>query len=334
MIFNLRALFFLSMLSVPFNSWASEDLVITGEAIFDYRSDKIRKKTNTDETNIRAVSIVLKKSFKDKSQIHFEILGDENVGKEGLDLSLGEVYFSQPFQYSFIDSDFKFGVMKLEYGALNSLDSMFYKLPSYYDFMYGLPRGLDVGLFSDLYFLDRKLSIGMGIHFGKSLRATDQFQRKIYGLPYSTRVKYRLSEVNYLSAHYFVREYEGTPKIRGYGLNYYGEYQYKFLDMSVLFEWMNLNSNIGTYTSTANAYVIIPRLEYKKIYFSPVISFEKWSDQQSADRSESYFSIRGGVEFTRNFTFEIENLVVKDQKNNIKKEDSWLARLFLKWDFS
>ncbi len=320
--------------TLPYSLYAFEDLKVSGEVIFDYRSDRVRTGVNTDDTNIRTVSVVLEKKTGKDSEIYFELLGDENTGQSGLDLSLGEVYFNHRIEKSQIGFDFKLGVMKLDYGVLNPIDGMFNKMPSYYNFMYGLPRGLDIGATATVSILNDKISFGLSGYTGKSLRATDQFQRKIYGQPYHMKVNYQIFEKNNISGHYFSREYEGTPKIRGYGLSYDGSFTYKTLQLSLIGEWMNLNSNIGSYTSSANAYLLFPKLQYQRFYIGGVIAREDWTYTESNNTSENYTSVRLGVDLLENVTFEVEQLKITDVDNNVNKEDSLLARILMQWSFN
>jgi len=288
---------------------------------------------NTNNTAIRNFSIRVEKKTPD-GRFLIELLGDEGLSTEDVDLSIGEFYYESIKDLKYLESTVRMGLFKLDYGVLNDFDDHFYRLPSYYKFLYGLPRGIDTGLFVNNQILESKFHFAFGAYLGKALRATDLKRRESFGTPFSAHLKYEINKTSNIKIDYFIREYEGSPRVRGLGLSYEGGYKYKALSFSVLSEVFLLNTNSTEVNSQARTFLLSPKVGYKKIYLQPIISGENWENQSATvSSSESFNSIRAGFHLTDHLILEGEYLKIEDKRTALLKEEQLIARVYLNWSF-
>lgn len=198
--------------------------------------------------------------------------------------------------------------------------------------MYGLPRGIDTGLYFNNKILKSNFSLGFGLYMGKSFRSKNIQQQKTYGLPLSLSLNYNFNEKSKISIDYYVREYEKNPKIRGLGLSYKGHFDFNAFNISILSELISINSNLISYNSEALAYMISPTLEYKNLYTTFIYTSEEWKSKK-ASSVEDYISLRLGYIFSKNIKLELEKLNIRNKEGQALKENSFLARLYMNWSF-
>lgn len=307
---------------------------VDAEVLFDFRSDELREDVNNRSTAIRNLSLRVSGTPEEKGEYLIELLGDDDLSQEGFSLNIGELYYKRKItEDSWINSTVKAGLYKLNYGLLNPDDDKYLILPSYYRFLYGLPRGIDAGLYVENELLKTGLYFGAGVYLGRTVRASDNAQRDSFGTPFSLKLGYRLNENHHFTVDYFIREYEGSPRIRGLGASYTGHLEYKGFDFDLFAEFFNLNSNISNLSSSANVFSLSPRVQYKSLYLQGLYSKEVWNNLSLSTNSESYLSLRAGYSFTKTISLEIEKLEINNDDLNVLKEESYIARLYMNFSF-
>ncbi len=305
------------------------------ELSLEYRSDRLRTMQNTETTNIRNLSLMVSLFEEQSSGFVFEILGEEDqVGN--LNVNIGELYYHTKLSlFRQEDSQFQVGILKLGYGILNELDGLFSVMPSYYSYLYDLPRGLDTGVQFSTQVIIPEVTVSASVFAGKNLRQTDSKNRDIDVLPHHLKLQWTPTKTNALGLNYFSRKYEAQPLVRGIGL----EYQHVNLlnigkvNLDVDLELWSIVASINSIQNTGIAALIAPKLSYKKIFFQPYISVERWGQDGTEDSQEVFFTGKLGYDFNKHFQFVLEQTQIKNSTIDMDKENSLQARVVSRWSF-
>lgn len=307
------------------------------ELSLEYRSDRLREQQNSETTNIRNLSILVNLFENEDSKLVFEILGEENQLGD-LNVNVGELYYAQKLSaFKTKDSQFKVGVMKLGYGVLNDLDGLFAVLPSYYGYLYDLPRGLDTGIELSTQLFIPELILSGSVFAGKNLRQTDSKNREIDVVPHHLKLTWSPNGQHgqRLGLNYFSRKYEGQPLISGFGLEYYLNRLifFKGLSLDLVMEAWSINASLNSVNNKGLAALIAPKISYKKLFFQPYISLENWGQPGTQSSSELFYTGKLGYVFNKNFQFLLEQTQIFNTSTDIEKENSIQARVVSQWQF-
>lgn len=315
----------------PLKKYVSLDTKLS----LEYRSDRLREMQNTETTNIRNLSILVNLFEDESSGFVFEILGEEDqVGN--LNVNVGELYYHTRFSmFKNEDSKVQVGVLKLGYGILNDLDGLFAVLPSYYDYLYDLPRGLDTGVQVSTQLGIPELILSASVFAGKNLRQTDSKNRDIEVLPHHLKLDWSPTAFNRLGLNYFSRKYEAQPLVRGVGVEYQHMSLLSFMgiNLDVDLELWSLSASINSVENTGLAALIAPKLTYKKVFFQPYVSIEQWGQDGTPDSRETFFTGKLGYNFNKHFQFVLEQTHIRNTTIDMEKENSLQARVVSQWSF-
>lgn len=314
-----------------FNKYVSLDT----ELSLEYRSDRLREMQNPNSTNIRNLSLLANLFEEENSGFVLEILGEED-GAGSLNVNIGELYYHSRFTlFSQQDSKINVGVLKLGYGILNDLDGLFSVLPSYYNYLYDLPRGLDTGVQFSTQVLIPELTLSLGVFAGKNLRQTDSKNREIEVLPHHVKLAWAANSASNLAVNYFSRKYEGQPLVRGFGLEYqyFNLLQIMGVSLDLDLELWSITASINSLQNTGLAALVAPKLSYKKLFFQPYVSIEQWGQDGTQDSREIFFTGKLGYVFNKNFQFIIEQTQIRNSNVDLYKENSLQARVVSQWQF-
>lgn len=315
----------------PKNRFVSLD----AELSLEYRSDRLREMQNTETTNIRNLSLLVSLFENEDSKFVFEILGEENrVGD--LNVNVGELYYHTSLSlFKDKDSTFNVGVLKLGYGLLNDRDGLFAVLPSYYAYLYDLPRGLDTGVEMSTQVFIPQLNFSASIFAGKNLRQTDSKNREIEVVPHHFKLSYEANSHSHLALNYFSRKYEAQPMVSGLGLEYQhiGLANFFGINLDIDFEVWSITAAMNSIQNNGMAGLVAPRITYKKLFFQPYFSVERWSQGDTPSSTETFFTGKLGYLFNKNIQFVLEQTQIKNSNFDMYKENSLQARVVSQWNF-
>ena len=329
------SLFVILTLFCSFSFAKKNTLDFSGESAIQYREDRLRERVNENQTDITNLSIVAEKTFDDDKRLKVEILGEESRVTEEFNLTIGELYYNQEFNFDereYLNFNYTLGFMKLKYGLLNPIDGNFAQLPNYYQFLFGLPRGIDVGLAFEKK-ITKALSFGVGGYFGQTVRDSDGFQPESIGLPYNTYLDYKPFDWLDVRAHYYSRQFVNTPEISGLGFDFKTNFRAGLFDLSFNGEAWSINSIAESIESDGLVYLINPKVSFKGLYVEGFYSDESWSfTGDSGSVGENYLSSRLGYSFSEYFIFETEYLIVENSELSTRREESFQARVYFNWE--
>lgn len=316
-------------------SLETKNIEFFGESAIQYREDRLRERVNDNETNITNLSIVAQKNFDDDKAIRIEILGEESQITQEFNLTIGELFYNQELEFKdreYLNFNYTVGFMKLKYGLLNPIDGNFAQLPNYYQFLFGLPRGIDVGLSFEKR-ITEKLILGLGGYFGQTVRDSDGFQPDSVGLPYNAYLKYSPYRWIEMNGHYYSREFENTPDISGVGFDIKTNFRLGPIDFFLNAETWSIDSVADVSESNGLVFLVNPKIEYRGLYLEGFYTDESWEfSRDSIQVSENFTSHRLGFKFSKYFIFETEYLLVENSDLVGSREEALQARVYFNWE--
>jgi len=319
------------------SAFASEEknMFFFGESVIQYREDKLRERVNENETSITNISIVAQKNMDKNKSIRVELLGEESRVTDEFNLTIGELFYKQTLSFeesTYLNFNYTVGFMKLRHGILNPIDGNFSQLPNYYQFLYGLPRGIDVGGVFEKK-ITEKISLGFGGYLGQTVRDSDGFQAEAEGLPYTLHFSYSPFETLELNAHYYQREFANSPEIRGFGFDLRSLFRYKSLNLYLNAETWSIDSISVQNNSNGFIYLINPKVEFKGVYLEGFYSNESWNfKDDSTQVNEQFISHRLGYKISKYFILETEYLTIENSDLQSNKEEAFQARAYFNWE--
>lgn len=335
MSFNVFVVFFLAfIIGFSVNATEANKLNFLGESAIQFREDRLRERVNENETSITNLSIAAERKFDSDKFIRLEILGEESRVTNEFNLTVGELFYNQQFDFDnskFLNFNYTVGFMKLKYGILNPIDGNFAKLPNYYQFLYGLPRGIDVGLAIEKR-LTSTLTLGFGGYFGQTVRDSDGFRSESVGVPYNTYLNFKPLKWLEMNAHHYTKEFVNTPEISGIGFDVKTNFKLGPFDLNLNAETWSIDSIAGTAESSGFVYLLNPRVQFKGLYLEGFFTDESWDfDNDSIKVNESFSSYRLGFNISEYFIFETEYLLIENSELTTLKEDALQARVYFNW---
>lgn len=313
----------------------SKNVSIEAELSLDYRSDQLREQQNNNTTNIRNLSLLGNLFEDDRSKFVFEILGEEN-GQGDLNLNVGELYYKSKFSFLGLeDSAVQVGIMKLNYGILNNIDGMFVLLPSYYSYLYDLPRGLDTGVSFSTALFSKDIILSANVFAGKNLRPADRKNREVDVIPYHLKLTWTPNDKSVFGLNYFSRKYDGQPLVNGFGaeMAHLNLLQVGGVILDLQAEIWNIQTSLNSSSMSAVAGLIAPKLSFKKVFFQPYLSLERWTGGNAQAATEFYMTSKLGYSFNKNIQFMVEQTQIQNLNTKLYKENSIQARVVSQWVF-
>lgn len=315
---------------------ANKFMSLDAQLSLEYRSDRLRELQNPETTNIRNFSLLARLFDDDQSSLSVEILGEEGLTGD-LNVNVGKLFYENKFSVFSEDNDsrFRVGVMKLGYGILNEIDGLFAVLPSYYSYLYDLPRGLDTGLTLATHVFSDKLELSGSIYAGKNLRETDNKNRNIDTPPHHFRLTWTPNKNTVAGINYFSRKYEGQPLITGAGIDFSRSSLLRFwrVQVDLDLEAWTISSSLNGIENRGTAGMLAPKISLYKFFIQPYLAMETWSQAGTEDASEVYFTGKVGYDFHKHFQLVLEQTRIKNIDTDIDKENSLQARIVSNWYF-
>lgn len=308
-----------------------EKISYDAELSLEAQQDQLRPTNNPNRTQIRNLSLGL--NFKDDTTLfRFEILGEQNQLSNDINLNVGEVYISSKIQNVILPTQIFAGATKLEYGLLNDLDGVLSFLPSYYNILYDLPRGIDTGVGLNTFLFNQKLSLSSFVFLGRNLRQQDAQNQRLDVAPHHLKLSFNDKDYR-ISLNYFSRKYEAQALIQGVGLEF-AEWSQSFFN-----SWLKINFNAEVFAlqtslngiqTNGYAGLINPELELGSILFRSILALESWT--QDGQSSQELFSTVGlGYRFNKNLHAYFERSEISNLTNSLVKEESLQFRLISQW---
>lgn len=305
---------------------------IDAELSLEAMQDQLRPANNPNRSNIRNLSLGL--NFRDNgNKFRFEILGEQSPLTNDINMAVGEFYVVSTLNTN-IPTQIFAGATKLEYGILNDLDGVLSFLPSYYNVLYDLPRGIDSGLGMNTAVLNQKLSLSGFVFLGRNLRQVDAQNQRLDVAPHHLKLTWNENDFK-VSLNYFSRKYETQSLIQGLGL--------EFTDFEIYFlkSWIKLNlssevfalqTSLNGATNRGFAGLVYPELQVKSVLLRSILALEQWT-QNGKSSLESYSTVGLGYEFNKNIKAYFERSEINNLTNSLVKEQSYQIRLISQWNF-
>ncbi len=305
---------------------------IDAELSLEAMQDQLRSTNNPTRSNVRNLSLGLN-LMDEGNKFRFEILGEQSSITNDVNVAVGEFYVTSKLNTK-IPSQVFAGATKLEYGLLNDLDGVLSFMPSYYNILYDLPRGIDSGVGLNTLFFNERLSLSSFVFLGRNLRQTDSQNQRLDVVPHHLKLSWKNDHFN-LSLNYFARKYETQALIEGVGL--------EFSDLEVYFfkSWLKLNlsseifalqTSLNGATNRGFAGMIFPELQLRSFLLRSVLALEQWT-QNNTSVLEAYSTVGLGYMLNKNIKAYIERSEIQNLTNDLVKEQSFQVRLVSQWNF-
>lgn len=304
---------------------------VDAELSLEAMQDQLRPTNNPTRTNVKNLSLGL--NFIDEgNKFRFEILGEQSPVNNDVNVAVGEFYVTSKLNTQ-IPAQIFAGATKLEYGLLNDLDGVLSFLPSYYNVLYDLPRGIDSGVGLNTLFFNEKLSLSSFVFLGRNLRQTDTQNQRLDVIPHHLKLSLKQDRFK-LSLNYFSRKYETQALIEGVGLEFSDFQIYLFkslLRLNLSSEIFALQTSLNGATNRGLTGMIFPELQIQSFLLRSVFAIEQWT-QNNTTVLETYSTVGLGYELNKNIKAYIERSEINNLTNSLVKEQSYQLRLVSQWN--